>query len=144
MATIEDVARLANVSEMTVSRVINNSGPVKDSTRERVMQVIEELHYRPNMMAKGLATHRSHIIAYVVADISDPFHAEVSKGIEEVCYNRGYITMVCDTHDKIRESDYANMLIDRQIDGVIFHHLNIKKEQVDELEASGVNVYYDG
>lgn len=138
MATIEDVARLAKVSTMTVSRVINNSGPVKDSTRERVTQAIAELNYRPNMMAKGLVTRRSHIIAYVVADISDPFHAEVSKGVEEVCYKRGYITMVCDTHNKIRESDYANMFIDRQIDGVVFHHLNIEKEQIDELESSGV------
>jgi LacI family transcriptional regulator len=138
MATINDVARLSGVSKMTVSRVINDSGYVKMETRERVMEAIKALNFRPNMVAKGLATRRNHVIAYMMIDISDPFHNLLSKGIETVCYERGYTTMICDIHNIEREIDYINMLADRQIDGAIFHHLDITEKQIEELENAGV------
>ena len=138
MATIGDVARLAGVSKMTVSRVINNSGYVKQETRDRVNEVIEALKFRPNRVAQGLATGRNHVIAYMMADISDPFHNLVSKGIEAVCYENGYTAMVCDIHNKAREIDYMNMLMDRKIDGAILHHLDATHERIEELENAGV------
>ena len=138
VATIDDVAKLAGVSKMTVSRVINNSGYVKQQTRKRGEEAIETLKLRPNMVAKGLATGRNHVIAYMMIDISDPFHNLVSQGIEAVCYENGYTTMMCDIHNQTRETDYMNMLIDRQIDGAILHHLDISKERVEELERAGV------
>ena len=82
LVTIADVAKRANVSMMTVSRVINNSGHVSEQTRKRVQEAIDLLSYRPNMMAKGLATGRSKLIAYVMSDLSNPFFSLVSKGIE--------------------------------------------------------------
>ena len=138
MATIEDVARLAGVSKMTVSRVINNSGYVKQQTRDRVSEAIEALNFRPNMVAQGLATGRNHVIAYMMVDISDPFHNLVSQGIEAVCYENGYTAMVCDIHNRERETDYMNMLIDRKIDGAILHHLDATPQRIGELERSGV------
>lgn len=138
-ATIEDVARLAGVSKMTVSRVINNSGYVKQATRQRVEAAIETLKFRPNMVAKGLATGRSHVIAYMMIDISDPFHNLVSQGIEAACYENGYTAMVCDIHSRERETDYLRMLADRQIDGAILHHLDISRDAVDTLERAGVH-----
>jgi LacI family transcriptional regulator len=138
MATISDVAKLANVSKMTVSRVINNSGYVKKETRDSVLQIIEKLHFRPNMIAKSLVTKQSRIIAHVMVDISDPYQNLVSMGLEVCCYQHGYITMICDVHSKTREQDYINMLIDRCIDGVVFQQLAITQHQVQMLEKNNI------
>ena len=69
MATMDDVAKRANVSRMTVSRVINNSGYVKEETRQRINEAIEDLKFKPNMFAKGLVTRKSRSIAYVIVNI---------------------------------------------------------------------------
>ncbi|MDR2028704.1 MAG: LacI family transcriptional regulator [Treponema sp.] len=138
MATINDVAKLAGVSKMTVSRVINNSGYVKKETRQLVLEVIEKLNFRPNMIAKSLVTKRSRIIAHVMLDISDPFHNLVNRGLESYCFQHGYITMLCDAHSKSREQDYINMFVDRSIDGVVFQQLAITDKQVYMLEKEGV------
>lgn len=138
MANIDDVAKLAGVSKMTVSRVINGADNVKEETVQKVRWAIKELDYRPNMVAKSLATHRTHTIACVVVNISDPFHNLVNQGIETIGYQRGYTTLICDTHTKDREKDYIDMFIGRKIDGVIFHHLDISEGQVKQLEENGV------
>lgn len=138
LVTIADVAKHASVSMMTVSRVINNSGHVSDQTRRRVQEAIDLLSYRPNMMAKGLATGRSKLIAYVMSNLSDPFHSLVSKGIENACFERNYTVIICDTGSDQRVEDCIDMLTDRQIDGAIFHHLNMSQEQVSRLAAGNV------
>jgi DNA-binding LacI/PurR family transcriptional regulator len=138
MATISDVAKLAGVSKMTVSRVINNRGYVKKETRESVLRIIEELNFRPNMIAKSLVTKQSRIIAHVMIDISDPFNNLISKGLEDYCYQHGYINMICDAISKTRERDYINMFIDRNIDGVVMQQLAITDKQVHMLENAGV------
>lgn len=139
MATMDDVARLAGVSRMTVSRAINNTGYVKDSTRKSIQQAIETLNFKPNMVAKSLVTRHSKTIAYVMLNISDPFHNYVSQGLESVAYDRGYTTLVCDAHSFSRVSDYIDMLEQRSIDGAIFHHLDITEEQIGELRTHGVS-----
>ena len=136
--TIEDVARLAGVSRMTVSRVINRSGYIKHETEEKVIHAINELGYRPNMLAKSLVTKKSKTLAYVMINISDPFHNQVSKGIESVAYKKQYITFLCDTHSRQREEDYINMFMDNRIGGAIFHHLFITEEQIKKMSDNGV------
>lgn len=138
MATIEDVAKRVGVSRQTVSRVINNSGYVEAGTRERVKRAIKELNYRPNMLAKALATRHSHTVAHVMTNISDPFHNLVNQGFESVAFERGYTSMMCDAHSSQRERDYIDMFKDHCIGGVVFHHLAISREQVEELKAAGV------
>jgi LacI family transcriptional regulator len=138
VATISDVAKLAGVSRMTVSRVINQKGPVTEKTRNIVNSAIKELNFRPNIVAKSLVTKKTHTIAYVMVNIADPFHSTVSKGIETCSYLEGYTTMICDTHSKHREQDYIHLLIDRGIDGAVFHHLAFTEAQVQGLEDSGV------
>ena len=125
MATIEDVARRAGVSRMTVSRVINKSGYIKKETNERVLKAIEELKFRPNMVAKTLVTRRNRVLAYVMVNISDPFHNLVSQGFESVAFREKYTTMMCDTHSPSRELDYINLFLDHRIGGAVFHHLAI-------------------
>lgn len=139
MVTIGDVAERANVSKMTVSRVVNGNGYVKEETRARVRKAIDDLGYRPNMVAKGLATRHSGIIAYMVADVSDPFYNRVSKGVENACFERDYTAILCDANSNRSVATYINMIIDRQIDGVIFHHHNISQQQVDKLLEAGAS-----
>lgn len=138
MATIQDVAERAGVSRMTVSRVINNNGYIKKETKERVLQAIDELKYRPNLVAKTLVTRRNRTIAYVMVNISDPFHNMVSRGLESVAYKKQYTTMMCDTHSPSREMDYINMFLDNRLGGAIFHHLAITQDQANELIEGGV------
>jgi len=138
MATINDVAKKVGVSSMTVSRAINNSGYVKEVTRKKINKAIKELDFRPNMIAKSLATKRSHVIAFVLVNILDPFHNLMSQGIESICYNSGYVVMMCDTHSPRRELDYINMFQDRCVDGAIFHHLALAGDKIKTLENNGV------
>jgi len=139
MPTIDDVAKRAGVSKMTVSRAINGSGYVSDKTRARVEQAIEDLDFRPNMMAKGLASgRRTNTIAHVMVDVEDMIHALVNKGIEEACYERGYSTIVCDANAKDRENNYISMIIDKQMSGAVFHHLDINAAQVNWMHEAGV------
>ena len=112
MATINDVAKLAGVSRMTVSRALNGTGPIRPETRARIEAAIRQLNYRPNLVAKSLVTRRSCTIAYVMVNISDPFHNMVSRGIESVAYGRRYTAMMCDTHVPGRARDYIEMFLD--------------------------------
>ena len=109
MATIEDVAARAGVSRMTVSRVVNKKGYVSSDARERVEKAIKELNYRPNILAKALVTKRTSILAYVMVDISDPFHNLVKQGFESIAYHGRYTSMMCDVHSAERQRDYFNM-----------------------------------
>ena len=138
MATIADVARQAGVSMMTVSRVINNSGAVSNATRDKVEQAIKRLGYRPNMVARSLATNRTRMLSYVVSDLANPYFPEVSKGIHNQCRERGYLPIVYDVSDLWRVNECLEMLVDQRIAGVIFHHLNITQAQVTLLSRNGV------
>lgn len=140
MVTMTDVAKYAGVSKMTVSRVLSGHGYVKDETRQAVMEAVEALGYRPNLLAKGLATGRSNLIAYVLPDICDPFFGNVCKGISDVCDERGFSSVVCNTDNAASVEKFLNMVIDRKMDGVVFHHLCITQEQVDLLADNGICV----
>src|SRR6476620_2805377 len=88
--TLADIATLAAVTPMTVSRVINSSVYGRDETRERVMRVVRELNYRRNGLARGLKRQRTETIGMVIGDIANPFAAELSRGVREVLEERGY------------------------------------------------------
>ena len=138
LVTLEDVAKRAGVSMMTVSRVINKSANVSEKTRERVQKAIEELSYHPNMVARGLATDRSRMIAYVMTNLANPFFSDVSMGIENICVKHGYSMVISDVSSEDRLSKCINMLIERRLDGVVFHHLKVTAEQVAQLQQNNV------
>ncbi len=138
MATIEDVAARAQVSRMTVSRVINKKGYVSEETRKRVETAIRELNYKSNMLAKALVTKRTSILAYVMVNISDPFHNLVKQGFESSAYHGHYTSMMCDVHSAERQHDYFNMFQEICIGGAVFHHLAVTEEQIRELEQAGI------
>jgi len=90
MATIHDVAQRAGVSPITVSRVINHSGYASRETRERVEAAVAELGYVPNRLARSLRSKRTHTLALVITDITNPFFTTVARGVEDTASDAGY------------------------------------------------------
>src|SRR4051794_21397835 len=110
MVRIADVAKMANVSTATVSRVISNSGTVKKETTEKVLEAIKKLNYQPNMLARQLRTMETKTILVVVPDISNPFFSKVLRGIEAVANENGYQVLLGDTVNKAEhESSYLSI-----------------------------------
>ncbi len=83
MVTIYDIAEKANVSAMTVSRVINNTGKISDKTRAKVKKVMEELHYVPNQTARSLVLQQTQVLFLLITDITNPFYTTLSRGAED-------------------------------------------------------------
>ena len=134
--TIRDVAKLAGVSPMTVSRVINGSPKVSPDTRERVEAAIAELHYVPNTLARGLTQQRSGTIGMVVPDLGDPFFTLVLRGAEQVARAAGYRVIVCNTtSDGELEASYIDDLIANQVDGVILAPVDNDSKRIDRLDG---------
>jgi len=120
LANIKDVAKLANVSVATVSRVINNKGYVNEHTKELVMQAIKELNYVPNEIARSLYRKSSKIVGIIIPDLKNEFFNDMIAGIEEVIFKHGYKTMLCTSKESLdREKEYLQMFSTNKIDGLI-------------------------
>lgn len=118
--TIADVARLAGVSTMTVSRVINAKGEVKPETRARVERAITQLEYQPSQAARTLTTRRSHTIGVFVPDITNPFFPAIVRGAEDVAWREGYgITLINTVENLERERAAFQRFEAHRVDGVI-------------------------
>lgn len=121
---------------MTVSRVLNNKGEIRATTRERVLRVIDELGYRPSRLARSLATNRTYILGVVVPDIVNPFFAQLVSGAQTVAWQRGYHVLLCHTgEDERREEAVLNLLEDTQVDGVLVCSARLPDELLFPLLA---------
>lgn len=120
MPSIKDVAKLAGVSPMTASRVINQSGHVSTDMRLRVMRAVKELGYRPNFNARSLRVQKSNLFGLLLPDIENPLFSSLAKHVELAANNHGYNVMVGTTwEDRHREEEYLGIMISRQIEGII-------------------------
>lgn len=138
MATIQDVARTAGVSTATVSRVLSTPELVAEPTRERVMAAVASLGYAPNFAAKNLRTLRSDKILVTVPDISNPFFAQVIRGVEEAATAAGYSVLLGDTrHEPEREEQYGQMLRRKEADGLIFLGHRLPGGLTEMVQAMG-------
>jgi LacI family transcriptional regulator len=118
--TIRQVAELAGVSAMTVSRVINESPRVSDDTRKRVEAAIAHLGYVPNRLARGLIRKKTGAIGLIVPDVANPFFTLVVRGAEEVAWRAGYHVILCNTQgDLERERRYLEDMLAFQVEGVL-------------------------
>lgn len=132
--TLEDIARKAAVSTMTVSRVLNNKGEISESTRQRVLKIIEELDYRPSRIARSLATNRSYTVGVTIPDIANPYFAELVSAAQTVAWENDYNVILCNTqenHD--RERDVLRLLEENRVDGVIIGATRLPDEDLLEL-----------
>ncbi|MHB1405971.1 MAG: LacI family DNA-binding transcriptional regulator [Desulfitobacteriaceae bacterium] len=120
MITMKEVANLAKVSVATVSAVINNSAYVSDQLRERVLEAINVLGYRPNALARSLKKSKTQLLGFIVKDITNPFYPEMLHGAEDAARKAGYNMLVCTTSDETeREEKYLESLLELRIDGII-------------------------
>lgn len=118
--TLADVAREADVSIMTVSRVINGTGRISDETRHHVQTIIDKLGYRPNRAARTLVTNRTYSVGFVVPDITNPYFTEVLQGVEEFFWKEGYNVILANTNEDLeREKAVLDQLDENTIDGLI-------------------------
>ena len=122
VATLRDIAAKANVSIMTVSRVIKNSGYVNRETRKRVEAAIEEMDYRPNEIARSLVHSRTNNIMLIVPDIENMFFCEMVKGTERILRQHGFQSIFADTDGQIKlEKEFADRALSHMVDGIIFY-----------------------
>lgn len=119
-ATIADVAKLAGVSITTVSRVLNKNYPVKEETRQKVEKAIDELEFKPNLLARGLIHNKTQTIGILTPSIENLFFSQVVKGIDSIIKNKGYTTFLCNTEGSSQQEKLmiSNMK-DRSVDGII-------------------------
>ena len=137
--TQEDVAREAGVSRATVSYVINNrtDGNVRisEETRCRVLEAIEELGYRPNVLARSLRQGQTHTIGMIVPDNTNPFFAEVARGVEDTSFEQGYSVILCNSDgDLDKELLYTNVLAEKRVDGILFVAAGMSTEHICALQ----------
>ncbi|GMA60185.1 LacI family DNA-binding transcriptional regulator [Alicyclobacillus fastidiosus] len=119
--TVYDIAREANVSVSTVSRVLNGTAPVKESTRNLILEIIEKYQFQPNALARSLIKKETKTIGIILPDITNPFFPEVFSGAENALREAGYTFFLCTTAgDSRRESEYLSILRERQVDGILF------------------------
>src|SRR5690625_1373209 len=137
--TIYDVAREANVSMATVSRVVNNNPNVKPTTRKKVQETIKRLGYRPNAVARGLASKKTTTIGAIIPDISSIFFSELVRGIEDIAKMYNY-NIILSNSDQNRENEIQliNTMFEKQVDGILFMGGNVTEEHIDRSEERRV------
>ncbi|MEE9306884.1 MAG: LacI family DNA-binding transcriptional regulator, partial [Spirochaetia bacterium] len=119
--TIKDVANRAGFSISTVSHVINETRFVEKSTKEKIQKAIEELNYRPNILARSLKGKGSKTIGVIISDLRQGFFAEVIKAIESRANQREFNVMLCDSEDDAEKEELdVDILLRKGIDGLIF------------------------
>jgi len=135
MITILDIAKMANVSRTTVSRVLNNNGYVSEEARERVLNVIKETGYVPSQQAKSLRTKETKVVGVILPRISTDTSSKVVSGIDEVLSEHGYQILLAITNLQIKkEIEYLKLLANRQVDGIILVATNVQQELIKEIE----------
>lgn len=118
--SIKDIANLSGVSVATVSRVINNNGRFSEETRKKVLSIIEETNYQTNYSAKSLRTNKSYTIGILVPDIKNYFFSDIVQKIEEILFEQGYTTIICNTaRSADKEEAYLQILQAKNVDGII-------------------------
>lgn len=134
---MSDVAKKANVSPATVSRVLRQPDLVNKKTREKVLKVISELNYKPHMIASQFRTQETKTILVIVPDITRPFFSEVLRGIEHMALKHGYQVILGDTENNIeREKEYVELMYKKQADGVLLLTARMDSKSLKELSDS--------
>lgn len=139
---MRDVAERANVSVTTVSHVINETRPVSDELRGRVLSAMVELGYQPNALARSLRRKETHTIGMIVPDSVNPFFAEVARGIEDASFERDYSVILCNSDgDLSKELLYINVLAEKQVDGILLVAVSgVTTKHFHTLQARGLPV----
>jgi LacI family transcriptional regulator len=141
MPTIREVAERAGVSTMTVSRVINNSGYTSREARERVEAAIADMGYVPNALARSLRFKQTKTLALVLSDITNPFFTTIARGVEDIANRNGFNVIFGNTDEsESKQAEYLNILVQKQVDGVLLIPARSTEGPVAFLRNRGVPV----
>ncbi|HHY97537.1 MAG TPA: LacI family transcriptional regulator, partial [Firmicutes bacterium] len=118
--TIKDIAERAGVSVNTVSRALNNKPEISPETREKIIEIARSLNYTPNILARSLVLKQTYTLGLVVPDNSDPFYAQLAKGVEATAIKRQYNSILCNTDENPnKEIDVLKLLREKRVDGIL-------------------------
>lgn len=141
MTTLKEVAKKANVSITTVSRVINDSSKVNIKTRERVQSAMKALNFQPNRVAQRLRGNkgRSKLLGLIIPDIQNQFYSSIVRGIEDMSYGNNYAVILCNSDENPeKEKFYLEVLKSESVDGIILPPIRQNGEVIKELIESGI------
>jgi LacI family transcriptional regulator len=141
--TIKDIARRADVSYATVSRALNHKTGVREATRQRILQLAEQMSYTPNAIARGLVKKQTQTLGLILPDITNPFYPEVARGIEEGAAERGFSIFLCNTNwERNRQADYLRLLAEKRVDGIILAPIDNEVEALEHRLTGMIPVVY--
>lgn len=141
MATIKDVAREAGLTVGTVSRVLNNRGYISEATREKVYQIMKELNYQPNEVARSLSKSKTNTIGVIVPHIVHPYFAKLISNLEKAASDRGFKMLLCNSREeRERELEYLEMLKSNRVAGLILCSATVKTESLESLEIPVITI----
>lgn len=143
MSNLKDVAKKANVSITTVSRVINGSDKVNSKTSERVKKVMIMLGYQPNRVAQRLRTvnGRSKLLGLIIPDIKNQFYSNIVRGIEDVAYGKDYAVILCNSDENpSKERFYLEVLKSESVDGIILPPVLQFGDEIDNIINNGIPI----
>ncbi|MGB9757048.1 MAG: LacI family DNA-binding transcriptional regulator [Candidatus Bipolaricaulaceae bacterium] len=139
MVTIKDIAQVAGVSPSTVSRALNDSPLISKETKARIRRIAEELGYERNELARGLVKGTSRALGLIVPDITNPFFAEIARGVSDVAHAEGYGVLLCTTEgDLTREAEYLRFLRRKRVDGLILSAVTMDDPNLSEVLNSSI------
>ncbi|EOG31665.1 LacI family DNA-binding transcriptional regulator [Enterococcus faecium] len=139
---LEDVAKRANVSKTTVSRVLNNRGYLSQKTIDNVYKAIEELNYQPNVVARQLFQKKTNIVGLLFPTVANPFFSELVEALEKKLYEIGYKVLIGNSmNNKEKETNYLNQLLSDQVDGLIVgtHNQGIQEYKYQNLPIVAID-----
>lgn len=120
MVTIYDIAKKANCSAMTVSKVINNTGKISETTRQRIQQIMIEMNYVPNSNARSLVLQQTKLLSLLIADITNPFYTTLTRGAEDEAKRLGYQLLFSNSDESIiKEKEYIETVLSARVAGVM-------------------------
>jgi LacI family transcriptional regulator/LacI family repressor for deo operon, udp, cdd, tsx, nupC, and nupG len=143
MASLQEVARHANVSIATVSRVLNKSDKVVPETRATVEQALLDLGYRPSRVARRLRmnTGHAHLVGLIIPDIQNPFYAEIARGVEDAAYASQYALILCNSDENLdKERFYLDVMQAESVDGIVLPPFDDLDAGVAEMVKTGIPV----
>jgi LacI family transcriptional regulator len=136
---MKDIARELNVSVVTVSKALRNHGDISEETRARVLRLMQEMNYRPNLAARALVTGRSFIVGFVVPGLLHSFFGEVAKGLTNVFRKNGYgLVIATSEEDPTLERQEIEQLLARRVDALIVATTQSDRASFERIEEQGV------
>ncbi len=132
--TIRDIAKMACVSHMTVSRVVNNDPRVREETRNKILNLIKKVGFKPDARARAFASKKSNLVGLIVSNISNPFYAALARGVEDKAHDAGYHVVFSSIQNKYAQYEMiVNFMLSAGVDGIIFASARLREPVIKKL-----------